>query len=1412
MRINFRFMAMFLVACVAILCAVFVVHYFQTRRSATEMLAAARLARDEDRIAEAVPLYAKYIGMVPDSAIARQEVGMVLADVGEFERAFFHLEAAVRMDPEQTEARKKLVEVAVSLQRFNDARTHLTEVLLPAEPENAELVWQLAKCAWGDSDFATAQQLLEKAHQLQPEDSRIALDLAILLTEHQGNAEQARAVLDETVVAADEEALSYTARGRWLLSQSERPRQADVDELLAGAWQDAQKSVELDGTDVGVVLFAVDAALAVEELDAAERIIQRGMQANPQVPDMYARAAQVALRQGHADEAIEYFRAGLRAVPGQADLMWNLAQLELESGELETVDKLLSELRTAEYPEGPVRFLEAAAMAQRGQWQEAINRIESSKSLMQGSRDLRIKSEVLLAECYRELGNRDAQLAALDRAVSDSPGWSSTREALAKTLLQDGRTSEALSEYRLVLGESNPPVSALLGLAHALFESEVGRERPNWAELQRVLGILETAPSAASEVSVLKAAMLVRTGDKKAAEELLSTELQDQPSNNQLWWALISVHQQDQDWEKVEQVIKQAKQQMDDSLALRMVQASYLIQRYGNQVDRGRLEDLAEPLPDWSNSEKTQLALSFARAFWALGDYERCQKYGSIAAASPLGRTNLSLHLLMFDVGMARQDEKLIAETLERVNEIEGHGPLWRIGEASRLRLVATKLGDDASERKTQLLDEASSLLQDAATARPKWSRIPALAGLIYEERGREEQALSAYLKAIDLGETAPNVISNSLKLLFKQRRFVQANEVLRKIQEQNVPFSAELSRVASQVSLQLGDFDQALNLAKQWAQDSDQASDHSWLAQVYAMTGKTAEAEVEFRRAIELDPTFAEAWVSLVQMYARMDDMPAAKKVIVEAEQALTGDRRFDAIAQCYQSIGEFGLAEENYKKAVSQRPNDSEVQRRFAEFYLQTDQGFQALPLLERLVAGASSGTGESDTSWARRNLALVLASTGDAADSARAQKLLDINLRNAADNADDRRTMAIVLANRRDATSIDQAIKLLTELTSTAPKFSVPDNFLLAQLYARKKAWRDYNGTMRSVLSNGGANDPMYVSEFLKSLLEQGNLAAAEPWITRLKGLTPARDTTVDSIEVEYLLKTKAYKPLLNLLQDRAEIIDSMGWAAEMSEIVAAHMKREGNTSSSLEPLLKIAENAYGKLSEQEPKQGYLLAGFFAGQARHAEAIQLMDEHEYLPSQVAQIARKALEADELKEQDVQAYVDRVKQVLARNPDQFELALSLGDLHAWGGQWEQAADVYQQVLKSDPENIPALNNLAMVLAYASQRPADARQAIERAIALVGAQHFLLDTRGMVLMAAGDLAAAEQDFRQAIAANPRPDYFFHLAQNLLLQKRDAEAQTAFEQARTGGVSHQTVHSQERPAFEMLTSRLSSKT
>jgi Flp pilus assembly protein TadD len=203
-----------------------------------------------------------------------------------------------------------------------------------------------------------------------------------------------------------------------------------------------------------------------------------------------------------------------------------------------------------------------------------------------------------------------------------------------------------------------------------------------------------------------------------------------------------------------------------------------------------------------------------------------------------------------------------------------------------------------------------------------------------------------------------------------------------------------------------------------------------------------------------------------------------------------------------------------------------------------------------------------------------------------------------------------------------------------------------------------------------------------------------------------------------------------------------------------------------------------------------------------------LRILASEQPTPDQLAEIAQTALQSGELSDTQLQQLQATLQQTFLKDTGEKNLGMCLGDLYSWGGDWKSAVATYRGVLKADPKHIPALNNMAMVLAMTGEQLNEAIKVINEAIRLSGPRDYLLDTRGIVLLATGAKELAERDFSSAIETAANGYRYFHLAQALQALGRTDEARAALQKALEGGVSASTVHPLERAAFEKLLQQL----
>jgi putative PEP-CTERM system TPR-repeat lipoprotein len=138
-------------------------------------------------------------------------------------------------------------------------------------------------------------------------------------------------------------------------------------------------------------------------------------------------------------------------------------------------------------------------------------------------------------------------------------------------------------------------------------------------------------------------------------------------------------------------------------------------------------------------------------------------------------------------------------------------------------------------------------------------------------------------------------------------------------------------------------------------------------------------------------------------------------------------------------------------------------------------------------------------------------------------------------------------------------------------------------------------------------------------------------------------------------------------------------------------------------------------------------------------------------------------------------------VNQWLKDHPDDQSMRLYLGTVQMAGHEGKAAIEQYLTILKADPKNVAALNNLA--LAYQQEKDPRALDYAEKAYALSADNPAVLDTLGWILVSQDNVTRGLPLLEKAAAAAPASfDVRYHFAQGLVKSGDKVKARKELEQ------------------------------
>jgi tetratricopeptide (TPR) repeat protein len=974
----------------------------------------------------------------------------------------------------------------------------------------------------------------------------------------------------------------------------------------------------------------------------------------------------------------------------------------------------------------------------------------------------------------------------------------------ASALLTLGRADEALEEYRKV-ADQDP--AARVTVARLLLTQNLRRPQEqrtqHWPEVDRALDEADQAMPNSIEVVILRADALAARGQLDQARDRLDQARDRQPSQVELWIALAHLAVSQGKPEAMLGVLDEARQQLGDRVELRLARTSYWGRRGGQEAPKA-LEQLGRDLDQFSAEDRLRLEDGLAGAFARLGDLDRAERlWTRVADQRP---DDLRTANLLLDLAFQTGDMDAVQRAVDRLRRIEGEdGTLWRYGEVGRLTLLVRR-GD------TKPLGAARLMLAEVARRRPEWSRVPLLEAEIAELEGNPERAIEAYVRAIDRGEREPRAIRRVVGLLNARRRFAEADRVVQKLLEQAPP-SGTLGQLAAEMSLRHQDQQRALELASRAvSSDSKDYRDHLWLGQLYLATGRRAEAGTALRRAVTLAGDAPETWVGYVEYLARTDpkDRPVSLQTIQvedaihEARSKLPPDRASLALAHCYETTGHVDQAEGQFQAALAANPGDAAPLQAIAGFYARTGQATKAEPYLREILDPRTKAS-ESQMAWARRQTALRLTAQGGYPRIREALALIDRNLRAHGESVEDQRLKALLLTQQPGGRQ--EAIRIFEDLARRQPP--TPDEkFLLAQFYEAGREWAKARELMLSLLASDG-EDPLYLAAFTRSLLRQGQVDEADPWLTKLERLRPQDVQTVE-LKARALAARGQGAQAATMLKAYAQGKDvNRGRLAVLLEELG-QLNATGGKAREADALFDAAGVMYSEYISQSkrPEATLLRAGFLARRGHLREALDLCEQARQTcpPEAIFQTSVEALyAAQEVDDEDCERVARWLEAAIQENPESIQPRFKLAFLRSRQGRYRDAEALYRQMIERGVSQGAPLNNLAWLLALQGSREStEALELVNRAMAIDGPGPNLLDTRAVVHLALGRGDAALKDLERAVSIDPTAGVYFHLARAYLMSKDRSAAAAAWRKAKAAGLTAAALHPLERKIYEQV--------
>jgi predicted Zn-dependent protease len=509
--------------------------------------------------------------------------------------------------------------------------------------------------------------------------------------------------------------------------------------------------------------------------------------------------------------------------------------------------------------------------------------------------------------------------------------------------------------------------------------------------------------------------------------------------------------------------------------------------------------------------------------------------------------------------------------------------------------------------------------------------------------------------------------------------------------------------------------------------------------------------------------------------------------------------------IARGSEMLGRVDDAERSFREALVAVPGDAAASRGLVAFLIRRGRLTAAREELQTMLASTpDDAAGKWMQGWARRTLAELTVQQGSYQDVERTLALLDSNAD--ADGVlppDDLALQAMLLAPRPEPSSWRRAVAILDTLAAQQP-LTTTQRMQKAQLLEQLGRWDECRNELLSIVS--APNTPPAVQSLLiEKLVRHGDLDAARIWLKTLAGRLPDAPV-VSALQARLALaendRAGAMAAIRKLMPDESS---SPGLAGQF-----------GPLASLLEELgfQAAAETVFTQFAAASSDGVIARAGFLARAARADESLDLLEASwERIP--LDNLLRTAIsvlasQGDGRTSQQSERVGKWFEKARRQDPDSSSLALLFADFVGMTGSREEVVKIYRAVLDrkdlSPQLAAVASNNLAFHLAE-PETVAEAEKLVATALAELGPHPDVLDTRGVVLLAAGQGRRAIEDLQEAVLS-PSPAKYIHLASALVSERQLDAARKALEEARKIGFQPEQLSPGDRKRLKAVESAL----
>jgi tetratricopeptide (TPR) repeat protein len=245
----------------------------------------------------------------------------------------------------------------------------------------------------------------------------------------------------------------------------------------------------------------------------AEAYFRKAMAVDPKRPKAYEGLGDLFLSMGSLDQALQTYLDGLAQDSSLVDLYNGAAEVYVRKNEMAKADTLFQTAMRRFPDDQNVQRLWADFLYKQKRYQDAVNALLPVVARFPKVATLRQK----LADCYIELKSYDRAVAQLDTILLDNPGDNQTTLRKGVVLMQQGKTSLALTLFQGLVQKDSAQAEYYVYWAEALIQQ--GNTSSAEAKLRKALALSPGMAQAYADLGDIR----LKAADTKRGRDLTAT-------------------------------------------------------------------------------------------------------------------------------------------------------------------------------------------------------------------------------------------------------------------------------------------------------------------------------------------------------------------------------------------------------------------------------------------------------------------------------------------------------------------------------------------------------------------------------------------------------------------------------------------------------------------------------------------------------------------------------------------------------------------------------------------------------------------------------------------------------------------------------------------------------------------------